>query len=59
MTDNINTTLEYAERLVNVKTPNEFIELSTIPTRKQLEFILKQTAELGSIAHRLATLKVE
>lgn len=51
---NINTTLEYARRLVNVKAPSEFVELSTSHARKQLELIMKQTAELGSIPQRLA-----
>jgi hypothetical protein len=59
MTANINTTLEYAQRLVTVKTPTEFVELSTSHARKQLELIIKQTADLGSIAQRLATSNVE
>jgi hypothetical protein len=54
MTSNVNTTLEYAQRLVNVKTPSEFVELSTSHARKQFESIMKQTAELGSIAQKLA-----
>jgi hypothetical protein len=54
MTANINTTLEYAQRLVQVKTPNEFVELSTSHARKQFELIMKQTTELGSIAQKLA-----
>ncbi len=59
MTANINSTLEYAQQLVNVKTPAQFAELSTSHARKQLELIIKQTAELGSIAQRLATSNVE
>jgi len=59
MTANINATLEYAQSLVNVKTPTEFVELSTSHARKQSELILKQTAELVSIAQRLATSNVE
>jgi hypothetical protein len=59
MSANINTTLEYAQRLVNVKTPTEFVELSMSHSRKQLELIMKQTAELGSIAQRLATPGIE
>jgi hypothetical protein len=54
MTSNVNTTLEYAQRLVNVKTPSEFVELSTSHARKQFESIMKQAAELGSIAQKLA-----
>jgi hypothetical protein len=59
MAANIGTTLDYAQRLVRVKTPTEFSELSTSHARKQLELIVKQTAELGSIAQRLATSHVE
>jgi hypothetical protein len=55
MLANVNTTLNYAQRLVNVKTPNEFFEVSTSQAGKQWEFIIKQTAELGSIAQRMAT----
>jgi hypothetical protein len=59
MTANMKTTLEYAQKLVNVKTPIEFLELSTGHARKQFELIMKQTAELGSIAQRLAAPNVE
>jgi hypothetical protein len=59
MSANMSTTLEYAQRLVNVKTPTEFVELSTNHARKQFELIMKQTAELGSIAQKLATPDVE
>ena len=55
MLANVNNTLTYAQRLVNVKTPNEFFEVSTSQAGKQWEFIIKQTAELGSIAQRMAT----
>jgi hypothetical protein len=59
MTANINTTLQYAQRLVNVTTPAEFVQLSTSHARKQFELIMKQTAELGSITRKLTTPKVE
>ena len=55
MIANISTTLEYAQRLVNVKTPTEFVELSMSHGRKQLELVIKQAADLGSIAQSLAT----
>ena len=51
MMANLNNTLEYGQRLLNIKTPIEFIELSTSHARKQLELIIKQTAELGWIVH--------
>ncbi|HSV26146.1 MAG TPA: phasin family protein [Xanthobacteraceae bacterium] len=53
MTANMNTTLEYAQRLAHVKTPTEFIELATNQARKQFDLMV-QTGELGSIAQRLA-----
>jgi hypothetical protein len=59
MTANMNTTLEYAQRLLNVKTPTEFVALSASQACKQLELIIAQTAALGSIAQRLATTYVE
>jgi len=59
MSANVKTTLEYAQRLVNVETPSEFVELSTSHARKQFELIMKQTAELGSIAQKLAAPNVE
>ena len=51
MMANINNTLEYGQRLINIKTPIAFIELSTSHARKQLELIIKQTAELRWIVH--------
>jgi hypothetical protein len=54
MTANINTTFEYAQRLVNVNTPTKFVELSASHARKQFELIMKQAAEFGLIAQRLA-----
>jgi hypothetical protein len=59
MTANVNTALEYAQRLVNVKTPTEFVTLSTSHACKQFELIMKQTAQFGSIARRLTTPKVK
>ena len=53
MTDNISTTLEYAQRLARVKTLSEFVELTTSQARKQFELSV-QARELGSIAQRLA-----
>ena len=59
MMANISTTLEYAQRLVNMKTPTEFVELSMSLGRKQMELVIKQAADLGSIAQSLATPGVE
>jgi hypothetical protein len=54
MTANMNTTLDYAQRLAHVKTPSELIELATSQARKQFDLMVQQTSELGSIAQRLA-----
>jgi hypothetical protein len=59
MMANVSSTLEYAQRLVNVKTPTEFFELSMSHGRKQLELVIEQAADLGSIVQRLATANVE
>jgi hypothetical protein len=56
MIANIGASLEYAQRLVNVRTPTEFVDLATSQAWKQLNSIIKQTAELRSIAQRLADL---
>ena len=54
MTANINSTLEYAQRLAHAKTPGELIALSTSHAREHIESIMRQTTELGSMAQRLA-----
>jgi hypothetical protein len=54
MTANMNTTLEYAQRLAHVKTPSELVELATSQARKQFDLMVQQTSELRSIAQRLA-----
>jgi hypothetical protein len=54
MIANIGASLEYAQRLVNVRTPTEFVDLATSQAWKQLNSIIKQTGELRSIAQRLA-----
>jgi len=57
MTANVNATLEYAQRLVGVRTPGGFVELSMGHVRRQSELIVRQTTELVSIAQRLARLR--
>jgi hypothetical protein len=59
MKANIHGTLEYAQRLVNVKSPTEFIELSASHACMQFELIIKQTAELGSLAQALTRSNME
>ena len=54
MTYSLSATVQYAQRLAHVKSPMEFMELSTDQARKQFELAVKQSAELGSIAQRMA-----
>src|ERR1700722_6285506 len=58
MIANISASLEYAQRLVNVRTPSEFVDLTTNQAWKQVNSIIKQTAELRSIAQRSAAFPV-
>jgi hypothetical protein len=55
MKTNLNTMLEFAERLATVKTPTEFIEVSTNHARKQFDTIAAQTNELRTLAQKLST----
>jgi hypothetical protein len=59
MKANLNATLDYAQRLATVKSPTEFIELSTNHARQQFETITAQTTELGNLAQKLSTLNTE
>jgi hypothetical protein len=59
MKANVNATLEYAHRLANVKSPAEFVALSTTHARKQLEAIAAQTAEIGLLTQKLAASNTE
>jgi hypothetical protein len=59
MTANVNATLEYAQRLANVRSPAEFIELSTNHARKQCELIMTHTAALGALSQSLTKTNAE
>lgn len=59
MKANLNATLDYAQRLATVKTPSEFIELSTNHARQQFERITAQTTELGTLAQKLSNVNTE
>jgi len=50
MKANVEATLAYARELVGMRTPAEFVELSSTHARKQCELILKQTGALKSFA---------
>lgn len=53
MTANMSAALETAQKFARAKTPSEFVELATGQARKQLELIVKQTSEFGSLAQKL------
>jgi hypothetical protein len=59
MTANVNATLEYAQRLANVRSPTEFIELSNNHARKHFELIMTHTAALAALSQSLTTTNAE
>lgn len=59
MTANVNATLDYVQRLANVRSLPEFIELSTDHARKHFELIMKQTAALGALSQSLTASNAE
>lgn len=49
---NTQTNLEFVQKLSNVRSPTEFLELSTNHSRKQFETLAEQARELLSLAQR-------
>ncbi len=52
---NINTAFDYAHELLGVKSPSEFVEMSTAHARKQFETMTAQTKELTELAQKVTT----
>src|SRR5438309_7215133 len=52
---NTRAAFDYARELLGVKSPSEFIELSTAQMRKQFEAITAQTKELTELAQEVTT----
>ncbi len=52
---NTNAAFDYANALLGVKSPSEFVELSAAHARKQLETLTDQTKELTALAQQLTT----
>jgi phasin len=52
---NINTAFECAQELMGVKSPSEFVALSTAHVRKQFDTMIAQTKELAELAQNAAT----
>jgi hypothetical protein len=52
---NTRAAFEYVHALLGVKSPSEFIELSTAQMRKQFEIVSGQNKELCTLAQEMAT----
>lgn len=52
---NTRTAFDYIDRLLGVKSPSEFIELSTAQVRKQFEIVSAQNKELCGLAQEMVT----
>src|ERR1700730_17874512 len=50
---NTNTAFEFAQRLLSVKSPAEFIELSTERAQNQFATLTEQTKELATLVQRV------
>ena len=53
MTANVKANLDYANKLGKLRTPLEFIELSTTHAGKQFELIISQAAAMGALSRSL------
>jgi len=56
---NTNSTLDFARQLAGVKSPSEFLELSTAHARKQFDTFTKQAQHLTVLAQKVTTDAVE
>ena len=52
---NMNAAFDFARQLTSVKSPSEFIELSTAHVRKQFETFTEQTQRLTTLAQKVTT----
>jgi hypothetical protein len=50
---NTNASFEFANRLIGVKSTSEFVELTTVHTRKQFEVFAEQAQQLASLAQKV------
>jgi phasin len=56
---NTRAAFDFAHELLGVKSPSEFIELSTAQMRKQFDIVSAQNKELFTLAQKLATQTAE
>jgi phasin len=52
---NTNAAFDHAHALLGVKSPSEFVEISTAQVRKQFEAMAEQTKELAALAQKATT----
>ena len=52
---NTNAAFDYARELLGVKTPSEFVELSSARVRQQFETMTAQAKELAALAQKVST----
>ena len=52
---NTNSTLDFARQLAGVKSPSEFLELSTAHARRQFDTFTKQAQHLTILAQKVTT----
>jgi phasin len=52
---NMNAAFDFARQLTRVKSPTEFLELSTAQVRKQFETFSGQTQQLTTLAQKVTT----
>ena len=56
---NTKATVDFVQQLSGVKSPSEFIELSTDHSRTQFETLTEQTKELAALAQKVTLATVE
>ena len=56
---NTKAALDFVQKLSGVKSPSDFIELSTDHSREQFETLTEQTKELAALAHKVTLATVE
>ncbi|MGE5166908.1 MAG: phasin [Sphingobacteriales bacterium] len=56
---NTEAALDFVQKLSGVKSPSDFIELSTDHSRKQFETLTAQTKELAALAQKVTLATVE
>ena len=56
---NINAAFDFVQKLSGVKSPSEFVELSTEHARKQFETLTEQTKQLAALAQKVTLATAE